>query len=122
MQPLNRAQIIVPVIMTFLFLSAIPIGCYAGRRQTIANFEKINRGMTKAQVEHLLGSPDNPQQPGKFTETERLYTWTVGDRRLFVTYDGWDSVTGTFFMDIPPSSTWETISEYPKRFWKWLGF
>ncbi|MFN0136889.1 MAG: hypothetical protein ACKVS9_12325 [Phycisphaerae bacterium] len=71
--------------------AALLFGC-APSRVTIENYERVNDGMSQAEVESILGKPNKSEgggfSLGDFDAGGRVMIWKDGEKRIIVTITG----------------------------------
>ena len=58
-------------------------GCDNGRRFTKANVDEVTDGMSKKQVESILGPPDSVSN---IVMRKTIYTYQQGDEKVMITF------------------------------------
>ena len=70
------------------FMLALLGGC--GGKVSKSNYDRIDNGMTQAEVEKILGKPTDEAGGGgvlgKITGSGKVLTWTDGDKSIAVTF------------------------------------
>ena len=76
-----------------LFLAALALvslgGCgrtLSGSRLTTANYDQVTLGMSKAQVENILGPPTSAETKDLLVFKKTTYRWEDGKRFAVVTF------------------------------------
>ena len=80
------------LLLAALFFS---IGCdrLAGSKLTKANYDQISMGMSKSQVETILGSPTNAETKDMLIFKKTTYRYEDGEKFAMVTFKN-DEVDG----------------------------
>jgi SmpA / OmlA family len=101
----------------------ISLTCFE-RRLTVADFDRVKAGMTRTEVEKLLGKPWSSRSGGglKPDKSDRV-VWIAEDKRceLEVTFDANGRVTEMFSMPIL-RTTYQPVQGNFERFRRWIGY
>jgi len=68
-------------IFALLLMGSLVVGCGSGKLST-SNLDKLTNGMTRAQVEAILGKPDAVEHTPEMDSC----SWTSGGRIVAVTF------------------------------------
>ena len=76
------------LLLAVLALMSLP-GCgrtFSGSKLTTANYDQVTLGMSKAQVENILGPPSSAETKDLVIFKKTTYRWEDGKRFAIVTF------------------------------------
>ena len=87
-----KFRALIATFLSILFLVAVS-SCGESSKLTASNFNKISTGMSKAQVEKILGSPTKVETTDMFIFKKTVYRYERGEKFAMVTFKN-DEVDG----------------------------
>src|SRR5437870_3500296 len=82
MNPFHRR---VTILLSLLFAAFVLTDC-SGSKLTLANYNKITTGMSKAQVEKILGPPKSVDKVDMFIFKKTTYRYEDGKKFAIITF------------------------------------
>ena len=81
------------LIVTLFLTAACDRGALSGSKLTRANFDKISEGMSKSQVETILGQPTTFETKDMLIFKKTTYRYEDGEKFVMITFKN-DEVDG----------------------------
>ena len=89
MMPLMRKNLSLPIVALLLLVSLSLGGCnrgLSGSKLTTANYDQVSLGMSKAQVETILGPPTTAETKDMIIFKKTTYRYEDGKKFAIVTF------------------------------------
>ena len=89
MKPVRRR---ITILLNFIVVAIVLTNC-SGSKLTLANYNKITTGMSRTQVEKILGPPTSIEKVDMFIFKKTTYRYEEGKKFVMVTFKN-DEVDG----------------------------